>query len=511
MVDSPIASKQVFPDCEDVEKDGSRLSVKTPRAVATSPGTTATPLSIWQQLSAAGVEHRGSKPVPVEQRTDTKYFNIFTTMCTPMLSILPIGTGIVPTYFYGLSLRDAFLLVWFFSFIFTAPAAYLITIAPQTGMRQMLQSRFSFGYWPNAVATLLTMLTVGGFSVIATSIGSQCLLSVSNGAVPQEAGIVLIAVPAMIIAFFGFSVISRYLRWGWVPTLFAVFCIIGYGAPEFRAQAVPAHAPTVFQVFQMISLMAGYMITWGNVVGDYAIYMPPNAPKLRLFCYCLFGLCLPIALMLTLGAAIGGAIAANPSWGAAYETYSIGGVLGAILDKGGNFGKFVLVLLTFSVIATTSRDMYSISVDFHVLMPGARHVPRAVWVLVAGCSIIGVAIGAIHAFYEAMTNFIYIIGYWAGSYTSVVVLEWVVFRHRRGDSYAHAIWDDRSKLTPGWAASLSSLLPWGLIVPCMDQSWYTGPIAKVTGDLGFEVAIVGTALLYVPLRKLEIKWRGGKL
>lgn len=46
-------------------------------------------LSIWQQLSSVGVEHRGSKPVPVELRTDTRYFDIFTTMCTPMLSILP--------------------------------------------------------------------------------------------------------------------------------------------------------------------------------------------------------------------------------------------------------------------------------------------------------------------------------------------------------------------------------------------------------------------------------------
>ena len=68
------------------------------------------------------------------------------------------------TYFYGLSLRDAFLLVWFFSFIFTAPAAYLITIAPQTGMRQMLQSRFSFGYWvghkqiPLSLGILLTLV-----------------------------------------------------------------------------------------------------------------------------------------------------------------------------------------------------------------------------------------------------------------------------------------------------------------------------------------------------------------
>ncbi len=414
------------------------------------------------------------------------------------------------TYFYGLSLRNAFLLIFFFAFLFTFPAAYLITIAPQTGMRQMLQSRYSFGYWPNVVATLLTILTVGGFSVIAASIGSQCLLSVSDGKVPQELGLVLIIVPAMLIAFFGFSVISRYLRYGWIPTLFAVFCIIGYGTPSFRQQATPPE-PSEPQVFQMISLMAGYMITWANVVGDYAIYMPPSAPKWRISMYCLFGLCLPISLMLTLGAAIGGAISANPEWLDGYEKYNIGGVLGAILERGGGFGKFVLVLLTFSVIATTSRDIYSISVDFHVLIPNAHKIPRVVWVLVAGGAIIGVAIGAINSFYAAMTNFIYIIGYWAGSYTSVVVIEWMWFRKRNGDSYDHAIWDNARKLPPGWAASLACLLPWALVVPCMDQTWYTGPIAKVTGDLGFEVAIVLTAVLYVPLRMLEIKSRGGEL
>lgn len=325
---------------------------------------------------------------------------------------------------------------------------------------------------------------------------------------PQELGLVLIIVPAMLIAFFGFTTISRYLRWGWIPTLFAVFCIIGYGTPSFKSQATPP-PPKVPQVFQMISLMAGYMVTWANVVGDYAIYMPPNAPKWRLSLYCLFGLCLPISLMLTLGAAIGGAIPDNPEWLEGYNKYNIGGVLGAILDRGGGFGKFVMVLLTFSVIATASRDIYSISVDFHVLIPNAHKVPRVIWVLFAGGAIIGVGIGAINSFYAAMTSFIYIIGYFAGSYMSVVVIEWLVFRKRDGELFDHAIWNDARRLPPGWAASLACLLPWALIVPCMDQTWYTGPIAKITGDLGFEVALVLSAVFYYPLRKLEIKSRGG--
>jgi hypothetical protein len=42
----------------------------------------------------------------------------------------------------------------------------------------------------------------------------------------------------------------------------------------------------------------------------------------------------------------------------------------------------------------------------------------------------------------------------------------------------------------------------------MDETWYTGPIAKVTGDLGFEVAVILSVVIYIPCRMLEIKWAG---
>ncbi len=71
----------------DIEKNNIRHSIAAPLP-GELPDEDAK-LSVWQHLSAAGVEHRGSKPVPVEMRTDTRYFDIFTTMCTPMLSILP--------------------------------------------------------------------------------------------------------------------------------------------------------------------------------------------------------------------------------------------------------------------------------------------------------------------------------------------------------------------------------------------------------------------------------------
>jgi hypothetical protein len=50
-------------------------------------------------------------------------------------------------------------------------------------------------------------------------------------------------------------------------------------------------------------------------------------------------------------------------------------------------------------------------------------------------------------------------------------------------------------------------LSFGLVVPCMSQVWYTGPLAVTTGDIGFEVALVLAPILYLPLRWLELKYR----
>lgn len=45
----------------------------------------------------------------------------------------------------GLSLRDSSLVILFFVLLTTLLPAYLATLGPKTGMRQMIQARYSFG------------------------------------------------------------------------------------------------------------------------------------------------------------------------------------------------------------------------------------------------------------------------------------------------------------------------------------------------------------------------------
>lgn len=122
------------------------------------------------------------------------------------------------------------------------------------------------------------MLTVGGFCVIATSIGGQCLSTVNPDKISKEVGIVIVTIPAIFMAFGGYKVLHVYQRWAWIPTLIVLCIVVGYGREGLKAQA-SAQAPSAPTVINTIALWAGYMISWGNVVGDYCVYMPQDAPK----------------------------------------------------------------------------------------------------------------------------------------------------------------------------------------------------------------------------------------
>lgn len=112
-----------------------------------------------------------------------------------------------------------------------------------------------------------------------------------------------------------------------------------------------------------------------------------------------------------------------------------------------------------------------------------------------------------HKFYDTLSNFLGLIGYWSSAFCAVIIIEHLVIR--RGDFalYDLRYWNDHRRLPLGLAAVGACLLACGLIVPSMDQVWFVGPFARTTGDIGFELAFVATALFYVPLRKAELRYR----
>ena len=113
-----------------------------------------------------------------------------------------------------------------------------------------------------------------------------------------------------------------------------------------------------------------------------------------------------------------------------------------------------------------------------------------------------------HKFYDALINFLGIIGYWASAYVAIVLVEHLYFRKNDPSHYDEKSWNVPARLPTGIAAIAAGLSSFAVVIPSMDQAWFVGPIAHSTGDIGFEVAFAASAILYLPFRWLEIRWRG---
>lgn len=251
------------------------------------------------------------------------------------------------------------------------------------------------------------------------------------------------------------------------------------------------------------------MATWGTIVGDYSCYMPPTAPRKRLALYCFLGLYVPFTFMMLFGAALGASIPANESWAVAYQQGSLGGVLSTILtSRVGNFGRFLLVILGFSIVTTSARDMYSISIFVVGVVPWLHRLPRIFLLLFVAGAMIGIGIAASQSFLPALSAMVSIAGYITGPTISVFLVEWFLFRKADPKSMDPRIWNDHAALPSGYPALISCMFPWVLIVLSMSTAWYVGPIARNVGDLAYELGALSSILLYIPLRAAEIKYRG---
>lgn len=56
-----------------------------------------------------------------------------------------ISIGTTPTLVFGLSFRDAAIMIPTMQLILICPTLYILTLAPQLGMRQSVQLRYAFG------------------------------------------------------------------------------------------------------------------------------------------------------------------------------------------------------------------------------------------------------------------------------------------------------------------------------------------------------------------------------
>lgn len=387
------------------------------------------------------------------------------------------------------------------------PTAALGTLGPKTGMRQMVQARFAFGLYAVVIVALFNLANTVGWCIISTIIAGETLTAVSGGSLSWDVGIVIISVLSLAIAFLGYRVVHVYERWAWIPALVAIVVATGTGGHLLREQA-PAAPATAAGVLTFACVVMSFTLTWSTMVSDFAVYVHPDVPSWRVFWYTYLGLVVPTVPLMVLGAAIGGAIPSLPAWTTAFADASTGGVLLEMLAPVHGFGKFLAVIIAFSLLGNIAGTMYAITIQFQMLLPVFSRVPRYVFAVVTTAIVIGAAIPISKSLQDSLENFLGLISYWGAIFVAIAGTEFVVFRGRDPAAYDPSMWNDARRLPVGAAAVASVFLPFGLIVPCMAETWYTGAIAKTTGDIGTEVGFVLCVLVYLVLRTVEIRLTG---
>jgi purine-cytosine permease-like protein len=182
-------------------------------------------------------------------------------------------------------------------------------------------------------------------------------------------------------------------------------------------------------------------------------------------------------------------------------------VLAAMLQPAtGAFGRLLVAVLALSLLGNLAATSYSVTLNLQLLLPLLQKVPRYVFSIVAAAVVIPLAIAAAHDFFVNLENVLAVIGYWSSAFMAILLVEHWVFRKgdcRSPEGYDVDGWDDASRLPPGVAAVVAEVAAFGMVVPCMDQVYWTGPIARTTGDIGFEVAFAVAAVVYALGRWVE--------
>ncbi|KAH7920367.1 hypothetical protein BV22DRAFT_1039941 [Leucogyrophana mollusca] len=471
------------------------------------------------QLFASGVEARGVERVPENQRETKNAWNNLLMWWSVNTVLTTIPVGVLGQFVFTLSFGNAVATIICFGALGAAATAFIATLGPITGLRTMVITRFSSGYFGGTIYSVLNILTQLGFSVTAVILGGQTLANINPGTLPLVVGIIIIGVCCLIPCFIGYNMVHVYERYAWMATFVIMLMLYGLGGkagydiPAQKANEDTGKALTA-DILSFGGIVFGSVTGWSPVAADYNCRLPSSTPPRRVFLLTFFGLWIPICFVEILGALL--VTITDPAYVAAFGSDgSTGGLVAQVLSPWGGFGKFILVLLALSVIANNIPNTYSAGLSMQALGRPFALVPRFFWTFLAFViyTVAGVA-GREH-FAAILSNFLSILSYWTAFFIVIVAEEHFIFRRKGGvlGGYNLDHYDTPSKLPLGVAGILAGCFGVAGAVVGMAEVWYIGPIGKMAGtaygaDLGFELAAAFAAVTYPPLRALEIRLTG---
>ncbi|KAB2574544.1 Permease cytosine/purines uracil thiamine allantoin [Lasiodiplodia theobromae] len=461
------------------------------------------------------IEQRGIERVPEDERTDHSLLNVGTMWLSANMVVSSFAIGLLAKSLFYLGVADAMLVCLFFNLLGILPVCWFSSFGPVFGLRQMVLSRFWFGWWGVKLIACFNVCACIGWSAVNSIVGAELIHAVNND-VPGWAGIVIIAICTFFVTLFGYKVVHAYEFYSWIPTFIIFLIVLGTFAHSGAFVNIPWETgkSEMGGVLSFGVTVYGFATGWASYAADYTVYHPSNQSRRKVFFSTALGLIFPLLFTEMLGIAVMSATAINGGdnrYQLGYDNSGTGGLLAAVLFPPlGGFGKFCLVILALSIIANNCPNIYSIALTVQVFGRWAQAIPRPIWTLLGTGVYIAIAIPGYSHFESVLENFMNFIGYWLAIYEGIALTDHFLFK-RGIAGYVPEHYDQPSKLPPGIAAVVAFGFGVAGMITGMSQTWYVGKIAlhageaPFGGDVGFELGFAFAAVSYAVLRTIELK------
>jgi nucleobase:cation symporter-1, NCS1 family len=389
--------------------------------------------------------------------------------------------------FFGLNVFWALVAMFLGTFLGLAFTSLHAVQGPRLGVPQMIQSRGQFGFYGAIFVFLASIVLDVGYLAAQQVVQAQSLNDLT-GSVSIPVWIIIVTIPAVLLAVFGYSWIHRIQ-----PTLTVLFgaallaaVILTAVSGDSLAKGMGGTHLSSFPIFiAAVGLFFMNMLSWAVYVSDYSRYLPRSVSAPRTYWAVFGGNALGACLYAGLGIYIT-ALAPNTN---------------GVVSIGSIAGKWILPILALSLLGSDALNAYTGMLALESVRSTWQKVVASRTARVIGLLVIFViatvlAEAGYNTFLTSFENFIDVLLFFFVPWSVINLVDFYIVKKGH--------YDVRSFFTPKgsyggwrWIALIPYVIALAAQVPFIDQTLYVGPMVKVLGGadiswlVGFVVAGAG--------------------
>ncbi|HKN99753.1 MAG TPA: cytosine permease, partial [Pseudonocardiaceae bacterium] len=350
----------------------------------------------------AAVEPGGVEFIPLGDRHG-RPLQLLWTWTSPNLEFATVFVGILAVGVFGLSFWQAALALLLGNVLGSLSMSVLSARGPKHGVPQMVLSRLGFGFWGNILPAGLNSVTAGIGWFAVNSVSGAFALAALTG-MPALAGLLIVVVVQVAVAFFGHNLVQAFERYALVflGLVFLITTIVMF-ATGSHASAPGKPIPGGFLLTAGAAF--GYAAGWNPYAADYTRYLPTSVNTRLTGLWAGLGVfvsCMVLELVGAVSVAPLGASGDNP-------TAQFTGQLPTWL------ADLTLLAIALGAVSANVLNIYSGAMSFLTL--GVRMplvLRRALVALVFGVIGFFLAWSGLQDAGSKYENFLLIIAYWIG-------------------------------------------------------------------------------------------------